>query len=295
VLKTISTAVLRFRRQVVRWSYRKIGRFSAWAATYQFRKANPKSAVKVVIDNTILDLSISHETRWLSMGEDPFSTRLEDGGYLARVPVHSPSNNTTRYRELTFLNTFGILAKDGFFELAQSSGLKVEQFYQPVGRFKGYGMFDSSVLFGLDIKQIGEPWFPALGPTRFRLPTPQDQFRSMIDSSPDPKFQEFLGVMKSHMGAKCSQDAWHIWQAENADIGFFLTTDRKLLAAWKQLRQELPIQNMKIELHSPTSLGEKLGFLPTHPIAFSYDRQDAIVRTDVLMPGEQRRPRSRYK
>jgi hypothetical protein len=248
-----------------------------------------------MIDNTILDLSISHETRWLSMGADPLSRRLEDGGYLARVPVHSPSNKTKRYYELTYLNTFGILARDRWFNLVQSHGLKVEQFYQPIGRFKGYGMFDFSVLADLAIKTIGESWYPTLGPARLRIPSPQQQFRQMINSVTDTGFQQMLSVMKAHMGEKCSQDAWHIWNAEQAGVRFFLTTDKRLLAAWDQIRRSTPIKNMKIEVHSPSSLGSSLGFRPTHPIAFSYDRTDAIVRTDVVMPKEERRPRSQYR
>lgn len=281
--------------RLVRSTYKVLSRVFKWAAAHQFRLNHVDQTTKVMIDNTILDLAIAHETRWVSMGEDPFDPRPELGGYLARVPVHDPSNRGERYNQLKYLSTFSILAREGYFNLVQSSVLRAEQLYQPVGRFRGYGLFDKSLLEGVVIENVGENFFPTLAPSYFNLPSAKEQLRQYIENIQDDKFQNFLKAMKSHFGQKCSQDARHIWLAEENEVPYFLTTDSKLVSGWEQIRNKAPIRDMRVEVHTPQSLGEKLDYKAIPPIVFSYDDNDALIRTDVVMPGQKRRPRSRYR
>ncbi|MFW1170197.1 hypothetical protein ACEV77_24840, partial [Vibrio parahaemolyticus] len=68
-----------------------------------------------------------------------------DTGYLSRVPVHRNGCEGSEFASIKYLPSIVDLARRGVIELCLSDELQDEQLTQPMGRFRGYGMFDSSL------------------------------------------------------------------------------------------------------------------------------------------------------
>lgn len=240
----------------------------------------------VLIDNTVLDIAVTHEGKWISHSR---------GGYVARVPVYGRNNTSERHRQASYLTGIAHLARLGSVSLHQSAELKDEQFRQPPGRYRGYGYSDYSLFHGLNIESVDGWVFPTIGPSWMDIPSLKDQQRKRLRRSDDELFLNLYELLKQQLGEKCSQDAWHIRTAERHGLFCFLTTDQPLLKACRSLSQKQPLRSLTTRILSPEELGAYLDVSPVKPYLLSYNDADWIVRMDHTMPEERRRKRSEYR
>ena len=285
----------RLRVRFRRWLVKKLKSPMLWVATYEARKKyDGQEPLKILVDNTVLGLAITHETRWVTTSIQELNGHRFYPGYAARVPVYGRKNKTREFHEAQCIATLSELKRVGVVELYISGELADERFRQPIGRYRGYGLFDHSLLEGVDRNLIDKPVFGAVGPEWMKLPSAAEQQRRRIRQSGDKLYEKLYGVFRHQLGEKC-QDVWHIRTAEVHQCYCFPTTDKSLLKAWKNLRTKSPVRELQTQVLSPSELAEQMTFRPADPIIFSFDGRSAPVDVDEVMPGEKRRPRSKYR
>lgn len=244
-------------------------------STYQARrKIDSRFPIKILVDNTVLGIAIAHETRWITTSIQEIGGNPVPSGFQARVPVYGPNNRSKEFREAKALVPLSYLNDQGFVQLYTSAELSDERFRQPIGRFRGYGMFDHSILNGVERNSIDGHVFPTLGPRRMNLPTAEEQQRARIRDSGDDLFERLFAVLRHQLGDKC-QDVWHLRTAEVTDCYCFLTTDGPLLKAWKSLRHKSPLSELKTKILSPSELADDLELVSLDPVLLSFDGCDA--------------------
>lgn len=249
------------------------------------RRLGAGTPLGVLVDNTVLDIAVTHEGKWITHSR---------GGYVARVPVYGRQNTSERHRQASFLTGIAHLAHLGLVQLHQSAELREEQFRQPAGRYRGYGYSDYSLFQGIKIETIDGWVFSAMGPSWMNLPSSQEQQRKRLRQSDDALFHDLYGLLKQQLGEKCSQDAWHIRTAEKHGLFCFLTTDGSLLKACRSLSKKEPLRSLTTRIMSPDELGSHLGIAPVKPYLLSYNDADWFVRMDHTMPEERRRKVGEY-
>lgn len=75
--------------------YPQLSQFQLDRATYNARQQmDCHPALRILVDNTILDLAITHESRWITTGAVDWGGQVRHTGYQARVPVYSRKNLT---------------------------------------------------------------------------------------------------------------------------------------------------------------------------------------------------------
>ena len=67
-------------------------------------------------------------------------------------------------------------------------------------------------------------------------------------------------AIESVLEGKSDQDAWHIFQADQLGIQYFLTVDRELLEKARQGKG--PFESLNTKIVSPAQLGQELKLLP---------------------------------
>lgn len=265
----------------------QVARVALDLATRGSRKTlSAERPLGVLVDNTVLDIAVTHEGKWITHSR---------GGHIARVPVYGRGNTSDRHRQASYLTGIAHLTRLGFLRLHQSAELLEEQFRQPSGRYRGYGYSDYSLFQGLQMESIDGWVFSAMGPKWMNHPSHQEQQRKRIRQSEDALFQNLYGVLKQQLGEKCSQDAWHIRTAEQHGLFCFLTTDTSLLKACRSLARKEPLRSLKARVMTPEELGLQLGIRQVKPYLLSYNDADWFVRMDHTMPEERRRKRSEYR
>lgn len=250
------------------------------------RTLSAETPLAVLVDNTVLDIAVTHEGKWVMHSR---------GGYIARVPVYGRKNTSQRHRQASYLAGLAHLARLGLARLHQSAELEDEQFRQPSGRYRGYGYVDYSLFQDLKIESIDGWVFSSTGPSWMNLPSPEEQQRKRLQQSGDALFDGLYELLKQQLGEKCSQDAWHIRTAERHGLFCFLTTDSSLLKACKSLAKKEPLRSLSTRILTPEELGLHLGITPVKPYLLSYNDASWFVRMNQTMPEERRRKRSEYR
>jgi hypothetical protein len=250
--------------------------------------------IRILVDNTVLDIAVTHETRWITTGISNWGHQPMPMGYAARVPVYGRKNKSERYKQATYLTGIAHLAHLGLIALCKSAELSDEQFRQPMGRYRGYGYFDYSLFSHLKIESVDGWVFPTMGPKWMNLPPAAQQQRARLRQSDDPLFHDLYALLRQQLGPKCTQDAWHIRTAERHGLFCFLTTDGPLLKACESLAKKEPLRSMKTRVMSPVELGRHLRIAPVPPHLLSYNAASWFVRMDHTMPDERRRKVGEY-
>ncbi|MEM9422430.1 MAG: hypothetical protein AAF986_07995 [Pseudomonadota bacterium] len=263
-------------------------------STYQARSQLRKMArVGILLDVTISQHAITHETGWVSTGTSNWGGEEMALGYSARIPVHYEDDSSDVYRNVSYLAGIADLCLGGHIDLYTSAELEDEKFRQPMGRYgRGYGYYDYSLLERLQIKSIDGHVFPALGPTYFGLPSAQAQQRSRLDHR---RQNEIYRALVDLLGPKNSQDAWHIYTAEKYDLFCFLTMDFKLIRNVRAQSRGDPLKSFSTLVLTPEDFGKRFNLHPISPRLFSYHDATYPVRDDLTMPDGKRRPLKRYK
>lgn len=151
------------------------------------------SPLRILVDSSVLAHGITHEGGWISTGSAMWGGQIEvQAGYLAKIPIHAPGNDTQLYNEVQYLAGIAHLARTGYLKLCTSAELKAEQFRQPTGRFQGYGYADHNVFAGIR--------FESIDGLKLDLSNPKQAQLDRIAYCTDPLYQALL----AHLGQKQS-------------------------------------------------------------------------------------------
>lgn len=274
----------RFAPKVATW----MAHNSTFRARQRLRKDGP---IAVLVDNTVLDHSVTHETAWISTGVKKWGPHDVQTGYQARIAVHPADSTSEEYRNIQFLPGIAHLARRGFILLKTSAELNDEQFRQPVGRFRGYGYFDYSLFSDIKMESVDGFVGPTLGPRYLNLPSAVEQQRERLGRSDDSLYAGLVQLL----GNSNSQDAWHIRTAEVCGLFCFLSMDFSLMRCIRSRRNQEPLKSLKTRIMTPVEFGHHFGMLPVPPHVFAYTNASSPVRSDVCWPDGQRRRRRNYR
>lgn len=254
-------------------------------AVYNARRKLEKLApVRVLVDGTVQYHAVTHETAWVSL--DPFE------GYAARIPVHRPDTDTEAFENIKYLAGIAYLAQTGAIEVLTSAELLDEQFHQPAGRYRGYSCFDHSLFAGLTFQSVDGHAFPTMGPRYMNLPSPRQQQRERLREH-ERQFPRYAELVKC-LGRKNSYDAWHLFTAERHGLFCYLTMDFSFIRALEAQARSRVIQSLRTPVLTPAQFAARFGIFGVHPRFLSYEDADFFVHPELSMPGNERRPRSKY-
>jgi hypothetical protein len=236
-----------------------------------------KEPPRILVDNTVLFHGITHETAWISTGKTKWGTRDVDTGYSARIPVRAPDKNSREYRSIRYLPGIAHLARAGRLQLMTSGELEVEQDYQPIGRFRGYGYFDLNIFRDVELSLVDTRPDHVYGPSWLGLSSAEHARDRRLAESTDPLFRALV----SELGQSNSQDAWHIRTAEANGMFCFLTMDFKLLKALNSRAKSDAIRTLKTKVLTPEQFGKLIWLTPVNPALLSYENASWPVRPDL--------------
>ena len=250
------------------------------------KRAKP---IHILIDNTVLNHAIAHETAWVSTGICKWGTNEFSSGYAARISVHSSRNDSERYESVKYLPGIGLLAQQGHMKLQTSAELRAEVVRQPVGRYAGYGYLDYNLLGNVRIGSVDDlpPVTITAGEASELTAAAQ---RKRLDRIDDPLYRS---IVKS-LGRSNSQDAWHICTAEAHGMFCFLTMDFRLRRAVEDRLRREPFKSLRTCVMTPAELGRHLGISPVPTDILSHNGASFFVRSDLCWPEERRQPRRRH-
>ncbi|MFN4297685.1 MAG: hypothetical protein ACK4FB_12675 [Brevundimonas sp.] len=260
-------------------------------STWQARKSLAGNAPLVLVDSSVLHHAVTHETVWIDTGESLWGGVVPiNTGYMARVPVHRFESDVAAYSDILFLPGLAYLGKLGSLRLRTSAELMAEREAHPPARFRATGMFDHNLFGGGELESVdGRHWDGIFGSAIEPRRSPRDIQQERLAASDDPLYRALLEVL----GAKNSQDAWHIRTAEVHEMLCFLTMDHRLIRAMRAQARHPVIKNLKTRVLTPAELGKELDILPFPPLLLSYTDASYPVRTDVTQIDEKRRPARR--
>jgi hypothetical protein len=256
-----------------------------WSSTYQAaRRLRETGPITVLIDNSSVAHGVTHETAWISTGTKLWGGAIPiETGYSSRIPVHSHTNRSQTYREITYLIGIAELARKGLIKLVRSSELRAEAWRQPPGLFMGYGWEDLSIFHGIDIPSVDNRPFSLFGGV-------EDQ-RVRINRKIDEPFHSLL----RYFPEKQNFDVWHVHTAHKHEAFCFLTMDFKFHRQFHQSRKRSGFPALRSEPMLPSELAARLGLRPIHSFLMSYRKKRFFVRHDLFMPTQQRRSRHEYR
>jgi hypothetical protein len=263
-------------------------RLSTFQAQLKLKAVGP---ISVLVDNSVLQHGIIHETAWVSTGIKKWGDVDISTGYAARIPVHLDDDPSREYQNVKFLPGIASLARRNVIDLKTSGELSDERFRKPIGLFAGYGFSDFNVFKGLPIESIDGVVFPTIGPKSWGLPSAAEQQRERLDLSGDPLYKALV----EQLGPKNSQDAWHIRTAEIHNCFCFLTMDHKLIRALYSARLREPVKSLRTRIMTPLEFGEYWGMLPFPARLLAYTDPVFHVRADLTMPNSRRRAKRDYR
>jgi hypothetical protein len=269
--------------RALNWFAKKMVSLSTWEAR---RIIGKKRQLKILIDNSTLFHSVTHETGWIDTGPVQWGplTLERRGGYSARIPVHSADNDSRTYKEVQFLIGIAELERQGYVKLFTSAELEAEKFRQPMGRFRGYGYFDYGLFGKAKIENLD-------GFHLDLVPDPAAAQLARVAACTDPLYLQLVSIL----GEKSSLDAFHILTAEIFGMDYFLHIDFPLADKIRQHEKKTPVNTMKSKAILPSALGKLLKLMPIHSVVVSHFDSSWAVRADLHFPDQQRQKRKRNK
>ncbi|MDF2367237.1 hypothetical protein [Sneathiella sp.] len=247
--------------------------------------------VKVLVDSATLGHGVTHETDWISTGTQKWGDIDFDGGYLARIPVHSTDDKSDLGENARYLASIAYLAETGRISLWTSAELQAERFYQPLGRFSGYGYYDLNVFSDLEMKSVDGNFIPDIHSRTLASRDFNKEQNDRLVRSGDILFQTLFALL----GQKYTKDAWHIRTAEKYEMFCFLTLDFRLLNQIENLKEKEPIKSLKTCVWTPKQFGSYFKIQPVPTKFLSYRNADFPVRSDLHQVNNMRRSKNEYK
>lgn len=213
-----------------------------------------------------------------------------DTGFAARIPVHSETDDSEASRSVRYLPAIASLACDGTLSLYTSPELQDEQWTQPIGRFRGYGLYDYNLFSRTSVESLPDPSYSMqIGAKSLRFPSLIEQRRERLAQKSEPIFKKLVQIL----GPKNSQDAWHIATAELHGCFCFLTMDFRLLDTLRAQRNNPVVASLKARVMSPEQYGKLFGLPQISTRLYSYHAASYPVRAEMNWPNSQRQKRRR--
>lgn len=246
--------------------------------------------LRILVDNSVLGHSITHETAWIPTGPEKWGDTDIETGYAARICVHGPDSDSDVYESVKYLPGLAHLVKKDRLEFCTSAELQDELYRQPTGRFRGYGYFDHGLLSHIEMESVDGYAIAVTGPRWMGLPDHKEQQQARLANRDDPLYLALLKVL----GQKNNLDAWHICTAERHDMYCFLTMDFKLDRIVKANAHREPFLSLKTRVMTPKDIAAEFRLMPIAPVLFSYHGASWFVRSDLHWWDNRRhRPKSR--
>jgi len=210
--------------------------------------------MKVLIDRNIERNAITHRSalmpRTIKWGLKDWSVAV-----LERTPFPPRDDEAFRKEQLPFLATVGELARESRINLFSSFELSMERFRQK-GNDQGY--LGLNLLQDVIIQKVPSPINRSLviGAFGHEIGTTEEEQMAFFRSVKDDRFQS----IRTAVGEKHVDDAYHLWTAECSKLEAFLTMDQKFL---RQVNQEKGKISSPVGVFTPKSFCESLGKVPT--------------------------------
>jgi hypothetical protein len=145
------------------------------AMTDASRRLKAANVRRLLIDNTVLAHSVTHETAWVDTAKAHWGNIEIETGHAARIPVHDDRDEREAARSVRYLPGITNLARRGLIVLATSHELQDEQWTQPSGRFRGYGLYDFSLFDDLKLETIKDPDYSVVFGSHLGFPSLEEQ------------------------------------------------------------------------------------------------------------------------
>lgn len=266
--------------------------YQAWVSKRAIRNSTvlaerylPTDPIGILVDSNVHHHAVTHETAWISTGEERFGPYVRGTGYASRVPVFKRGSKSLIYENVCYLAAIAQLAKIGRAKLWTSHHLILERQRHARARFADVGWFDFNLFGRGELPSLdGDPSDKILAaPFGFKS-LPRDDIKAALSKSNDELYSELVRVM----GPKHSQDAWHIRTAEVHGMYCFLTMESRMLKIMHAQRNRPIIKSLKTRVMSPKMLGEALRLRPIELRHFDYQNSSWFVRPDLHWEGEKR-------
>ena len=278
-----------------RLRFRFLPRISNWlvraSTIHTKRRLKQSGPITILVDNTVLAHAVTHETAWISTGVQKWGTHDIDTGHAARIPVHSPDDQSEAYQNIRYLPGIASLAREHLILVKASAELAAERLRHPIGRFSGYGYFDYDLFGDVAIESIDGHADLVLGPNYLNLPDAAEQQRARLAKESDPAYLSLVQIL----GPKSSQDAWHIWTAERHSLFCFLTMDFRLRRTLDSQKGAERLKSMRTRVMTPLEFGKHFEMIPVHTNILSYNDASFPVRPDLSWPSGSGRQRRRQR
>ena len=275
-------AALRQRWRV--WCWRTVAETCGWLSTIEAKNYLRKNGrIAVLIDNATLGHGTTHEMAWIDTGTQSWGSMPIASGYSARVPIHSPNNETRTYREVTYLIGIAELARAGLIELVISAELYAERLRHPIGRFEGYGWDDLNIFHGIPLRSV-DGYVLDLEDAKSR------QLERLTASSEEP-----FNSIASLLPKKSNLDAWHIHTAHKHNLFCFLALDFHLAEDMERASGKIAALKLNSRSMLPSELGQALGLRPILSYMISYRGARWPVHPELHVPNETRTSPRRRK
>lgn len=247
---------------------------STFAARRNLSKSKP---LRILVDNSVRGHGVTHETVWVSGGQQMWGDHPIETGYSARIPVHSKLDNRDVARNVRYLPGIVKLYATRHIELYDSTVLLAERLGHPSGRYSGYGWLDYSLF-----SEITTPLIDGH----------QKKFERLLPFCAkdliDENNEHFILLNNSLQGKKNNQDVWHLVTAEKYEVDVFLTMDLKLVRQLYHNRKKAPVASLRVQVMTPEDFGKKFGLIPVSPKVQSYDDASFFVRPDLSQTDSKR-------
>ena len=281
LLSQLKHTYRKFKRAQRRWLSNSLLPLATFQARLSLKAGKP---LALLIDSSVLGHAVIHETGWISTGTKKWGHHDVDTGYMARIPVHAPDNDSRTYNEVQYLAPIAHLHRTSNIKLVSSAELFAEQFRQPMGRFRGYGWADYHAFKGIQ--------FESVDGLHLDMTKPLEAQRERLDSNTAPLFRELVTLL----GEKSSQDAWHIYTAQKYGLFAFLHIDFSLAAKIHQHKNAPVIRNLKTRVLLPSQFAKLFHILPVKTNLLGSEEDGFFpMRNDLHMPDQRRRNRKDYK
>lgn len=261
------------------------------SVVFPAKNINKKNANRILLDSNIYDAAIIMETAWVGTKIKNWGDIDEvNTGYAARIPVHDDSDKSKTANSIKYLPGIIALARKQAINLFDSNELKDERFTQPVGRFKGYGLYDYSLFENVKIEMLSDQEYHwVMGPKNLNIPSLKEQRKLRLNQKRQNKLYDDL--VKT-LGEKNSQDAWHIFTAETNNCYCFLTMDFNLIKNINSQKGSNVIKNLKTKIMTPEDFGKEFDLIVIPPRLFSYHQASFPVIHDQNWKNSKRRNKS---
>lgn len=276
--------------------YRWLPRLVDFKCYLEVRRAAKNIATqgsyKVLIDNATIAHGVTHETARVYSGKQKWGDIEIESYTTARIPVHDDRDDGDAARSVRYLPGIASLARGGHISLYISDELLDEQWTQPVGRFRGNGIFDFNLFSKVKLQRIPDPDYRfVVGPSHLGYKSLKEQRKKRLEAKSDSLYQDLLQVL----GKNNSQDIWHIVTAERNDCYCFLTMDFRLIRNLKAQRNNPVVASLKTKVLTPEDFGIEFGIPKISPRMYSYHGASFPVRSDLNWPDSRRQRPSRDK